>query len=144
MKKMICFVLISFLGVMFSLGNASKELELTSVNAEGMVTYVRFHAFVEENHVTTYELQWHMQAIVEHYTLSLHQLGYRIGGYPFAWKYENLYGNTWCYCDFVLSNEDAEYSELVIRNIVRDLGRELKRRLNIGLFAEIENQIFEF
>lgn len=24
MKKMICFVLISFLGVMFSLGNASK------------------------------------------------------------------------------------------------------------------------
>lgn len=144
MKKVICFVLVSFLGVMLSLGNASKEKELIVVNARGLATFVRFHAYIEESQATPNDLQATMQFLVADYASSLKQLGYRVIGAPYRWDCEELYGKTWYYCDFALVNDDGEYSELIIREVVRDLGRDLKERLKIGLFAEIDHEIYEF
>ncbi|MBC5620040.1 hypothetical protein [Butyricimonas hominis] len=133
MKKMICFVLVSFLGVMFSLGSASRE-ERVSVRATETIYEVIYFGKVYDNSAVQH-LQNVLRQRLEVYRDAFEQRGYSLRYERDSWEYRHpSYRFT-----IFLGHADPEYARLTIKGLVRGFGKRLieEAQVNVSMDAKI-------
>lgn len=133
MKKMVCFLLVSFLGVMFSLGSASRK-ESVSVQATETIYEVTYLVKTTDNSAISH-LQNVLRQRLTVYQNSFGQLGYSLWYERDSWEYRHPY----YLFNIFLGHMDPEYARLTIESLVRSFGQRLieEAQVNVSMDARI-------